>query len=115
MGTIHGEMGFNLMEDAILYIENENNTVCSLAIPRGALLLANNNQKVYCNQVVAEIKKDANLILEEDRKDIYTEVSGEVFLQNIKVEESIDDGEGATKKISKNTGLIWVLYGTKSI
>ena len=112
--TIHGEMGFNLMEDAILYIENENNTVCSLAIPRGALLLANNNQKVYCNQVVAEIKKDANLILEEDRKDIYTEVSGEVFLQNIKVEESIDN-QGATKKISKTTGLVWILYGDRYI
>ena len=33
---------------------------------------------------IAEIKKDANLILEEDRKDIYTEVSGEVFFQNLK-------------------------------
>ena len=76
------------------------------------MLLANNLQKVYCNQVVAEIKKDANLVLEEDRKDIYTEVSGEVFLQNVNLEESVD-GEGATKKISKNTGLIWVLYGNK--
>ena len=56
--------------------------------------------------------KDANLVLEEDRKDIYTEVSGEVFLQNVNLEESVD-GEGATKKISKNTGLIWVLYGNK--
>ena len=75
------------------------------------MLLANNLQKVYCNQVVAEIKKDANLVLEEDREDIYTEVSGEVFLQNVNLEESVD-GEGATKKISKNTGLIWV-HGNK--
>ena len=29
-----------------------------LDIPKGAMLLANNNQKVYCNQVVAEIKKE---------------------------------------------------------
>merc|ERR1711907_643803 len=63
---------------------------------------------------MGEIKKDANLILEEDRKDIYTEVSGEVFLQNIKVEESIDN-QGATKKISKNAGLVWVLYGDRYI
>jgi len=112
--TIHGEKGFSLNEAVKLQIENQTGTICSLDIPKGAMLLANNNQKVYCNQVVAEIKKDANLILEEDRKDIYTEVAGEVFLQNIKLEESID-GEGATKKISKNTGLIWVLYGTKSI
>lgn len=112
--TIHGEKGFNLMEDVQLYIENETNTLCSLHIPRHAMLLVNNNQKVYCNQVVAEIKKDANLILEEDRKDIYTEVSGEVFLQNIKLEESID-GQGATKTTSKTTGLIWVLYGDRYI
>ena len=83
-----------------LQIENQTGTICSLDIPKGAMLLANNNQKVYCNQVVAEIKKDANLILEEDRKDIYTEVAGEVFLQNIRLEESID-GEGSAKKISK--------------
>ena len=112
--TIHGEMGFNLLENAIIYIENEYNTVCSLAIPRDALLLANNNQKVYCNQVVAEIKKDANLILQEDQRDIYTEVSGEVFLQNVEVEESIDN-KGATKKISKTAGLVWVLYGDRYI
>ena len=112
--TIHGEKGFNLMEEAQLYIENESNTVCSLSIPRGAMLLANTDQKIYCNQVIAEIKKDANLILEEDRKDIYTDISGEVFLQNVKVEESID-GQGATKKISKTSGLIWVLYGNRYV
>ena len=112
--TIHGEKGFNLMEDVKLYIENGVNTVCSLDIPRGAMLLANNSQKVYYNQVVAEIKKDANLILEEDRRDIYTEVSGEVFLQNVQVGESIDN-QGATKKISKTAGLVWVLYGDRYI
>ena len=112
--TIHGEQGFELSEDVKIYIENGKNTVCSLDIPRGAMLLANNDQKIYYNQVVAEIKKDANLILEEDRRDIYTEVSGEVFLQNVKVEESIDS-QGATKKISKTSGLIWVLYGDRYI
>ena len=107
--TIHGEKGFDLMENITLHIKNETNTICSLDIPRGAMLLANNKQKVYSNQIVAEIKKEANLILEEDRRDIYTEVSGEVFLQNVELEESID-GDGA-KKISKTAGLIWVLYG----
>tara|TARA_B100000768_G_scaffold55326_1_gene53849 strand:+ start:10749 stop:14534 length:3786 start_codon:yes stop_codon:yes gene_type:complete len=112
--TIHGEKGFSLNEPVTLTIENQNGTLCSLDIPKDAMLLANNNQKIYYNQVIAEIKKEANLILEEDRRDIYTEVSGEVFLQNIELEESMD-GEGATKKISKNTGLVWVLYGDKYI
>ena len=112
--TMHGEKGFNLMEDAKLYIENETKTICSFDIPRGAMLLANNDQKIYCNQVVAEIKKEANLILEEDKRDIFTEVSGEVFFQNLKLEESFD-AQGAAKIISKTSGLIWVLYGDRFI
>jgi DNA-directed RNA polymerase subunit beta' len=112
--TIHGEIGFNLMEDVKLYIENEANTICSLDIPRGAMLLANNSQKIYYNQVVAEIKKEANLILEEDRRDIYTDISGEVFFQNLKIEESVD-AQGAKKKVSKTAGLIWVLNGDRYV
>jgi len=110
--TMHGEKGFHLMEDIDLIIETTDKTLCSLAIPKNALLLANNLQKVYRNQVIAEIKKDANLVLEEDRKNIYTEVSGEVFLQNINVKESIESG-GAIKKISKTAGLLWVLAGDR--
>ena len=110
--TLHGEKGFELMEGIELIIETTNKTLCSLAIPSNALLLVSNGQKVYRNQVIAEIKKDANLVLEEDRKNIYTEVSGEVFLQNINVKENIDGG-GAIKKISKSSGLLWVLAGER--
>lgn len=110
--TIHGEKGFQLREGVRLALETQAGTLCSLDIPRDALLLVNNEQQIYCNQVIAEIKKDANLILEEDRKNIYTEVSGETFLQNLNIEEDID-GDGAKKRISKTTGLIWVLYGNR--
>jgi DNA-directed RNA polymerase subunit beta' len=110
--TLHGEKGFQLVEDIELIIETTDQTLCSLAIPSNALLLVNNLQKVYKNQVIAEIKKDANLVLEEDRKNIYTEVSGEIFLQNITVKENIDSG-GAIKKISKSSGLLWVLAGER--
>ena len=112
--TIHGERGFQLLEAIKLIIETPNKTLCSLDIPKGALLLANNGQRVYRNQAISEIKKEANLILEEDRKDIYTEVSGETFFQNIKVEENVD-GDGAIKKISKTNGLIWILYGNRYV
>ena len=101
------------MENVTLFIENGTNTVCSLDIPKGAMLLANNNEKLYYNQVVAEIKKDANLILEEDRREIYTEVSGEIFFQNLKIEESID-AQGAKKK-RVELGLIWVLSGERYV
>ena len=110
--TLHGEKGFQLTEGIELVLETTEQTLCTLALPSNALLLVNNLQKVYRNQVIAEIKKDANLVLEEDRKNIYTEVSGEVFLQNITVKENIDNG-GAIKKISKSAGLLWVLAGDR--
>jgi DNA-directed RNA polymerase subunit beta' len=97
-----------------LYIKNEKNTVCTFKIPRGATLLASNNQKIYCNQVIAEIKQDKNLIEEKDRKDLSTDASGEVFLQNVKLDKGIDS-QGATKIISKTRGLIWVLYGERYV
>ena len=103
------------MEDIDLIIETTNKTLCSLSIPKNALLLANNLQKVYRNQVIAEIKKDANLVLEEDRKNIYTEVSGEVFLQNINVKESIEI-QKKSAKILKGRIKIWSdLVKTKPI
>jgi|TARA_B110000902_G_scaffold264336_1_gene345579 DNA-directed RNA polymerase subunit beta' len=110
--TIHGEKGFQLMEKTDLNIEDLHGTVCTLEIPSNAMLLVNNASQVYRNQIIAEIKKDANLILEEGRREIYTDVSGEVFFQNLQLEENIDLA-GATKKISKNSGLAWVLYGER--
>ena len=63
---MHGEKGFKLNETVNLTIENYNKTRIYLEIPEGNILLVNNNQKVYLSQILAEIKKDANLILEED-------------------------------------------------
>ena len=64
-------------------IEDANGTSITLQIPKGNILLINNGQKVYLSQILAEIKKDANLILEEDSKHVYTQVSGETFFQNV--------------------------------
>jgi DNA-directed RNA polymerase subunit beta' len=112
--TVHGEKGFNLGEGITVFIESNKGSICSINLPAGALLFVNSKKYVYENQVIAEIKKDDNVILEEDQRDIYTEVSGEVFLQNIKLEENIDN-EGAAKKVSKTAGLIWVLSGDRYI
>ena len=74
--TMHGEKGFRLNETVDLYIENFAGTRTHLQIPEGNILLVNHNEKVYVSQILAEIKKDANLILEEDSKHVYTQVSG---------------------------------------
>ena len=108
--TIHGEKGFQLLENLDLNIETKDNTLCLLRLPKNALLLVNPGQKVYRNQVIAEIQKTSNLILEADKKDIFTTVSGETFLQAIKIQQSIDN-DGAITKTSRSNGFLWILYG----
>ena len=110
--TMHGEKGFKLNEDVELYIENFSGTRTALQIPNGSILLVNQAQKVYVSQILAEIKKDANLILEEDSKHVYTQVSGETFFQNVEV-DSVLDKQGSLNTISRTSGLIWVLYGER--
>ena len=110
--TMHGEKGFRLNETVDLYIENSVGTRTHLRIPEGNILLVNNQQKVYTSQILAEIKKDANLILEEDSKHVYTEVSGETYFQNIEIDNVVDK-QGSLNTISKRDGLIWVLYGER--
>ena len=112
--TIHGEKGFTLVEEVELRIESTTGIVCHLSLPPEALLLVNNKQQVYYNQIIAEIKKEANLILEQDTRDIYTEVSGEVFLQNLQTKEVVDT-TGSAKLITNTSGLLWVLYGERYV
>ena len=110
--TMHGEKGFRLNETVDLYIENFAGTRTHLRIPEGNILLVNHNEKVYVSQILAEIKKDANLILEEDSKHVYTQVSGETFFQNVDV-DSVLDKQGSLNTVSKQAGLIWVLHGER--
>jgi DNA-directed RNA polymerase subunit beta' len=110
--TMHGEKGFRLNETVNLYIENSSGTRTLLKIPEGNILLVNHKQKVYASQILAEIKKDANLILEEDTKHVYTEVSGEAFFQNIEI-DSVLDKQGSLNNVSRKAGLIWVLHGER--
>ena len=110
--TMHGEKGFRLNESVELVIENYNGTSITLQIPEGNILLINSGQKVYVSQILAEIKKDANLILEEDSKHVYTQLSGETFFQNLEI-NTIVDKQGSVNQISKNSGLIWILHGER--
>lgn len=110
--TIHGEKGFKLDETINLCIENFSGTRANLKIPKGNILLVNNNQKVYLGQVLAEITEDANLIMEEDSKHVYTEVAGETYFQNIEIDNVVDK-QGSINTITKKSGLIWVLHGER--
>lgn len=109
--TIHGDMAFRLAKNLTLYITNSVGTRISFDIPKDNVLLVNDKQKVYANQIIAEIKKDGtSLILEEEKKDIYTEYSGEVFFNDL-----LRKTNTAQRNIRTNdtkAGLIWILQGT---
>ena len=110
--TLHGERSFLVGKNIILFVENNKGTRSKIKLANGATLLSNTNQKVYTDQIVAEIKKETNLILEEDSKTVYTNVAGEVFFQDIDVEEKLDK-QGSLIRKNLNTGLIWVLHGER--
>ena len=110
--TLHGTRSFLIKESVTLYIQNLKGACSKIRLPEGATLLSNTGQKVYTNQIIAEIKKDANLVLEEDSKTVYTNISGEVFFQNINI-ETIIDKQGNSVQKNRNPGLIWVLYGKR--
>ena len=74
--------------------------------------MVNNQQQVYASQILAESKKDAHLILEEDSKHVYTQVSGETFFQNVEIDNVLDK-QGSLNAVSKKAGLIWVLHGER--
>jgi DNA-directed RNA polymerase subunit beta' len=110
--TLHGTRSFLIKESVTLYIQNLKGACSKIKLPEGATLLSNTGQKVYTNQIIAEIKKDANLVLEEDSKTVYTNISGEVFFQNIDI-ETILDKQGNSVQKNRKPGLIWVLHGKR--
>ena len=103
--TLHGEIGFQIKENLVLHLENLKKTRVSFHLPQGSLLLANDKQKVYSKEIIGEIKKDANLILEEDRKDISSEINGEVYFPSVGIKNFEDNF------VSDKANLIWVLQG----
>ena len=51
---------FLIGKNIILFVENNKGTRSKLKLANGATLLSNTNQKVYTDQIVAEIKKETN-------------------------------------------------------
>jgi len=109
--TMHGKIGFRIKKPVDLVVKNSSGTTISLTIPTESLLLVNSGQEVYENEIIAEIQKEANLILEEEQKEIYSESSGEVFFNDLKIETQTDK-QGNTYKTNQKAGLIWILQGS---
>ena len=108
--TLHGELGFRVNKKVQLSIFGPDYTKISFDIPPEGVLLVNNNQKVYRNEIIAEIKKDTDVILEEERKDIIALENGTLYFnENDKTSSNFEDSSNQAK--IKDTSLIWVLEG----
>ena len=108
--TMYGDSGFQLKNQLQLIIENSIGTKITFNLPPGSLLFKNNKQKVYKNEILAAIQKEANLISEENQEEIFSEKTGEIFFQNIGIERRFDK-QNKEYKVAKSGGLIWVLQG----
>jgi len=108
--TLHGGTGFRIKEKMIISIEKSCGTKIFFDIPHESILLVNNNQKIYENEIIAEVQKDSNLILEEDQKEIYAEKSGEIFFQNLGT-QTIQEQQNTKLNANSKLSLIWVLEG----
>jgi DNA-directed RNA polymerase subunit beta' len=109
--TMHGKTGFRLKTQILVLIKNSSETTISFQIPVGSLLLINNKQKVYTNEIIAEIQKDANLILQEEQKEIFSTENGEVFFEDLDIRTKTDK-QGNIYKTNANSGLIWILQSS---
>ena len=108
--TLHGELGFRINKKVQLSIFGPGYTKISFDIPPEGILLVNSKQKVYKNEIIAEIKKDTDVILEDERKDIIARESGTLYFHEANTSSTIIDDSLAQPKI-KDTNLIWVLEG----
>ena len=108
--TLHGELGFRVNKKVRLTIFGLNYTKISFEVPPEGVLLVNNNQKVYKNEIIAEIKKDTDVILEEERKDIIARESGTLYFNEVGNNLTLINN-GLNQSKIKDTNLIWVLEG----
>lgn len=103
--TLHGELGFRVNKKVRLTLFSPTRARIYYDVPPGGVVLVNDKQKVYRNEIIAEIKKDADVILEEEQKAIIARESGSLYFQGT----GGNRPEGQTR--TKTPNLIWVLHG----
>ena len=78
--------------------------------PPNTRILVQDSEVVRSNQVIAEAIVKQNLNTERVTKDIVSDLSGEVFFDDLTIEEQIDR-QGNKTLLNQKNGLIWVLSG----
>lgn len=108
--TRHGEEALLVEEGFQLNLYDYQAHQSKLEIKQGSILFLNDNEQFKKNQVIAEISARGNLITERVTKDLSTESSGEVYFEDLAIEEKTDRQGNLTTGTSKG-GLLWILAG----
>lgn len=112
--TLHGELGFRTNNAIDLTLLSPDNTQISYKVPIGGVILVNANQKVYRNEIIAEIRKEADVVLEEEQTSIITQESGVLHFHEATTGRlSKTDAKTPQVKVNSPT-LLWILNGTIS-
>ena len=108
--TRHGEKAYLVDHDCKLsFAKEEDDTVASIDLSQGTIVLAKNDSSVQKGNVIAEYPLSNRIINERAQKSIVADFSGKVQFTNLTVEEI--ENKQHTIRIAQQGGLVWILSG----
>lgn len=105
--TRHGDVVKKLESSFSFSIQPNNQKV--FLVP-GSLLYVSHDQRVEKSQLLAELPTSSSALTTQATKELLTNVSGEVYFDNVTLEEK-QDRQGNLTRISQYDDLMWVLRG----
>jgi DNA-directed RNA polymerase subunit beta' len=108
--TRHGKESRVFETSSFLSLVDIESNIFKKWTPSNTRIFVHDNEVIRSNQVIAEAIVQQNLNTERVTKDIVSDLSGEVFFDDLTIEEQIDR-QGNTTLLNQKNGLIWVLSG----
>ncbi|MEC4982890.1 MAG: DNA-directed RNA polymerase subunit beta' [Oscillatoria sp. PMC 1068.18] len=109
--TRHGDEREQVEVAGNIVVEPATGKAASFGVSPGSLILVKDGAKVEPDQLLAEVPvRERSRSTERATKDVASDLAGEVFFDNLLLEEKTDR-QGNTTRICSRGGLIWVLSG----
>nr|YP_008965805.1 plastid-encoded DNA-directed RNA polymerase subunit beta'' [Porphyridium purpureum]BAO23781.1 plastid-encoded DNA-directed RNA polymerase subunit beta'' [Porphyridium purpureum] len=110
MRTTHGDQAFIVGAPFDLEIVGISNRI-KLRLNKNDILFFEDSSYIDKGMILAESPKSKRVITEEGQRYLMTDLSGEVYLDNISTEESLKNKKETLTRIVEQQGIIWVLSG----
>ncbi|MBZ8179644.1 DNA-directed RNA polymerase subunit beta' [Oscillatoria salina IIICB1] len=109
--TRHGDEREQVEVAGNILIEPTTGKSVTFSVSPGSLILVKDGEKVEPSQLLAEVPvRERSRSTERATKDVASDLAGEVYFDNLLLEEKTDR-QGNTTRICSRGGLIWVLSG----